>query len=62
MIGPDTKIIAIGAHDPLGINPSTSTFVDMVSKPFSFHELCLGSYKKKNTFISERVRCNKINC
>ncbi|WP_141241787.1 hypothetical protein [Methanosarcina spelaei] len=30
MIGPDTKIIAIGAHDPLGINPPTSTFVDMV--------------------------------
>jgi radical SAM superfamily enzyme YgiQ (UPF0313 family) len=30
MIGPDTKIVALTAHDPLGINPPTSTFVDMV--------------------------------
>lgn len=30
MVGPDTRIVGIGAHDPLGINPPTSTFVDMV--------------------------------
>jgi radical SAM superfamily enzyme YgiQ (UPF0313 family) len=30
MVGPETRIVGIGAHDPLGINPPTSTFVDMV--------------------------------
>jgi radical SAM superfamily enzyme YgiQ (UPF0313 family) len=30
MVGQDTRIVGIGAHDPLGINPPTSTFVDMV--------------------------------
>ena len=30
MIGPDTRIVGIAAHDPLGINPPTSTFVDMI--------------------------------
>ena len=29
MVGPDTKIVAIGGHDILGMNPPTSTFVDM---------------------------------
>ncbi len=29
MIGDETRIVAIGAHDPLGINPPTSTFVDI---------------------------------
>ena len=30
MVGPGTKIVALTAHDPLGITPPTSTFVDMV--------------------------------
>jgi len=29
MIGDETRIVAIGVHDPLGINPPTSTFVDI---------------------------------
>ena len=29
MIGDETRIVAVGAHDPLGINPPTSTFVDI---------------------------------
>lgn len=30
MIGEETKIVAIGGHDHLGINPPTSEFVDLV--------------------------------
>ncbi len=29
MISDETRIIAVGAHDPLGINPPASTFVDI---------------------------------
>lgn len=30
VVGEETKIVAIGGHDLLGINPPTSTFVDMI--------------------------------
>ncbi len=29
MVGEETRIVAVGGHDPLGINPPTSTFVDL---------------------------------
>jgi radical SAM superfamily enzyme YgiQ (UPF0313 family) len=30
MIGSETRIVGIGVHDPLGLNPPTSEFVDLV--------------------------------
>ncbi len=30
VVGKETRVVAIGAHDPLGINPPTSTFADFV--------------------------------
>ncbi len=30
VVGKATKVVAIGVHDPLGINPPTSTFIDLI--------------------------------
>ncbi|HZD43667.1 MAG TPA: radical SAM protein, partial [Methanomicrobiales archaeon] len=56
MIGDETRIVAIGAHDPLGINPPTSTFVDIArtGPPYNrvkFLELMKNPYLSNLTTI-----------
>ncbi len=56
MTGPETKVIAIGGHDLLGINPPTSTFVDIArtGPPYNrvkFLELMQNPALKKVTTI-----------
>ncbi len=56
MVGRETKIVAIGGHDLLGINPPTSTFVDIArtGPPYNrlkFLELMRNPALKKVTTI-----------